>query len=199
MKLFLVTSFTCLFLINFVEGQSFHSETDITWSDSRPLTWKDFVGTIDNKSFGIALTASSIICKPYFINDSIMLWIETIFISDHSWKKRPDLDSFDLAHEQTHFNITELFSRRLRLIIDGTLKPEKYINTSDLLFKIDSSLTILSIECEKMQNLYDKETNHSMNRAEQIKWNYSICKDLERLKKWTTNSFFIRKLTIYKD
>ena len=199
MKQFLITSFIIVVISNSAKSQSFNQGADISWSSSRHLKWQDFIGTIDNKSDFLALCASSIICKPYFINDSVMLWVEAVFIRDQSWKKRTYLDSFDLTHEQTHFNISELFARKLRKIIDEEIKSAKKSFTSDLLLKIDSVFKGLSIECEEMQELYDKQTNHSINKDEQIKWNSSIWESLENLNHWTFNSFFIGNIIVYKD
>ena len=199
MKKKLIIFFVLFLFFNFAKSQSFHKETDITWSDSRPLSWKDFIGNVDNESFGLALTASSIICKPYFKNDSIMLWVESIFIPDHSWKKRTDLDSIDLSHEQNHFNLTELFTRKLRKIINEETKFVKEGHSTEFLIKIDSIFKRITKECEETQNLYDKQTNHSMNKVEQKKWNDLIWNDLDKLNGWTFNSIFIGTINVYKE
>lgn len=199
MKQFFSISLIFLIIFNYATGQTFHPDTDIEWSDARLLSWTDFTGPVDYKSTFMALTASSIICKPYFISDSMMLWVETVFSPTHSWKKRNDLDSFDLAHEQTHFNIAELYARELRKLIKEEIKLAKEGHTIDMLFKIDSGFKKLARECDDFQTLYDKQTNHSINKAEQILWNKSIWNDLEKMNEWTFKSIYIGTMLKYED
>lgn len=207
MKQFLSISFVFLIIFNSAKGQTFHPDTDLDWTDAkhlawsntRLLAWTDFAGPVDFKSTFMALTASSIICKPYFINDSIMLRVETVFIPKHSWKKRNDLDSFDLAHEQTHFNITELYARKLRKLIKEEIKLAKEGHTIDILFKMESGFKRLAKECDDFQTLYDKQTNHSINKSEQKQWNRSIWDELELLNDLTFKSIFIGNTLSIKD
>ncbi len=186
-------------LFNSAKCQPFHSRTDISWSNSRFLKWEDFTGKVDDKSDYKALTTSSIICKPYFVNDSILLWVESIFVSERSWKKKVDLDSFDLVHEQTHFNMTEIFARKLRIFINNEIKSAKNNYTTELLQKIESAFQRLSKECEEIQELYDNQTSHSINKNEQIRWNNIIWNDLKKLNDGLLNSFFIGNIIISKN
>jgi hypothetical protein len=80
-----------------------------------------------------------------------------------------------LNHEQQHLNISELFTRKLRKEI------QKYQGMDSSVWK---QVCILSDknsdECEKIQQLYDKETNHSINKEAQSRWNLWIQEQLKK-------------------
>lgn len=75
-----------------------------------------------------------------------------------------------LAHEQLHYNISELHARKLRKLISG------YANA--LGSNIRRDLRIINKRVQeshyKMQALYDKETEHSKNQEMQLIWNKKI-------------------------
>ena len=74
-----------------------------------------------------------------------------------------------LRHEQLHFDITELYARK----IDSALTsfqgcyPKQYSRA----IQIHDSLII---EWNKFQELYDKETGHSVNDSAQFQWEKKI-------------------------
>ena len=94
-------------------------EPTITWSESYKLSWQDFKGPILSNTDAVATTASGITFS-YSIkrsSDRIMGFQSNIhahFYPEKSWYKPNDADAHILAHEQFHFNITELFARKFR-------------------------------------------------------------------------------------
>jgi len=80
-----------------------------------------------------------------------------------------------LAHEQLHFDITELHARKLRYNID----------TFKFSIDIKSEMNNLQIkanqELEAMQKQYDNETNYSINVDVQKKWQIFIQGELKKL------------------
>ncbi|RYD94296.1 MAG: DUF922 domain-containing protein [Sphingobacteriales bacterium] len=79
-----------------------------------------------------------------------------------------------LAHEQGHFDITELCARRLYQELAGhqferrTFKAELTRMYNDIV-----------AQKEAMQNTYDNETDHSRNRKVQAEWMTRIEQELE--------------------
>lgn len=80
-----------------------------------------------------------------------------------------------LKHEQLHFDIVEIYSRKLRekfLVLDKMKsKLEDYISTYN---NIRNDLV-------KYQGLYDSETEHSVNKEKQKEWEIKVAKELEEL------------------
>lgn len=70
-----------------------------------------------------------------------------------------------LAHEQGHFDITEIFARRLNEALQNYQFNKKT-------FKKDIGQIYQSIvsEKEEYQKIYDSETDHSRNRKVQYDW-----------------------------
>jgi hypothetical protein len=86
----------------------------IEWTDTTLIKWDDFKSKIDTTSKCQAECVTSIKPLFYLRNDSLFCSIRTLFNTNKSWKKPVKLNnSYDLNHEQLHFDITELFSRRL--------------------------------------------------------------------------------------
>ena len=89
----------------------------IYWDANRPLTWADFRGPKPKKvkKRFVAVTYSGL--RYRFRKDSsgkIRFAIVSYFDPTKSWKKRRQPGTELLNHEQTHFNITELYARRTR-------------------------------------------------------------------------------------
>jgi len=76
-------------------------------------------------------------------------------------------DSAILIHEQYHFNIAEAIARKLRqLVIENKID----LSSHAFLQLFEQS----QAELKAMQNLYDTETNHSLNKINQALWQSKI-------------------------
>ena len=82
-------------------------------------------------------------------------------------------DDYILAHEQLHFDITELHVRKLKKQI-STLKVTKNIGSI-----LDRLLQNINNELSKMQNQYDSESKNSIDKDAQYKWEVFIAKELK--------------------
>lgn len=156
-------------------------ENKMTWQE-HPLTWNDFKGTPEagnpfdaNTNSGISYSWS---LRSSEKETDFLYSVETYFYPDLSWVK-PDKKSNDLlAHEQLHFDITELHARKLREAMKNYKLPEKE--------KIKEELKKIYRDIEysrtQMQERYDLETDHSQNVQAQQKWKNFIKSELEKLK-----------------
>ena len=82
-------------------------------------------------------------------------------------------DDYILAHEQLHFDITELHVRKLKKQISA-LKVTKNIGSI-----LDRLLHNINNELSKMQNQYDSESKNSTDKDAQYKWEVFIAKELK--------------------
>ncbi|WP_299251501.1 hypothetical protein [uncultured Lacinutrix sp.] len=157
---------------------------EFTWNENRQLKWEDFKGEPDENSNAAAVTASGITFS-YSIEKSSVHGVTGFntkafahFYPEHSWRKKDVVNSHILKHEQFHFNITELNVRYFREQIS------KLKASSKIAKQLDALLKQANIDLEKMQRLYDAESNYSINKAEQQKWVDFVNKELKRLEKY---------------
>lgn len=175
--------FVVRFLFVFVSVLAFYSferpstnlqETDsyVYWN-SRKLTWDDFSGEVPENSKFSALTHSAISLD--FVGEGISLkfTIETIFDQSKSWKKK-GVNKYVLNHEQIHFDITEYHARLLR----KDLKNHTYSSLESIGEDVRNMFEKASNAANEMQLLYDEQTNHSLNKKKQAKWNKKMKKYL---------------------
>ena len=106
---------------------------------------------------------------------SVMITSATSFIADRSWGLHKT--DYILSHEQGHFDLAELFARKLHKEMSNYTFNKKSFQ-KDLKKIYDSIMK----ERESTQNQYDKETNHSINKEKQAEWLKKISRMLEELK-----------------
>ncbi|QHI38833.1 hypothetical protein IMCC3317_42330 [Kordia antarctica] len=162
----------CVFL--FVQD-----EESIAWTQNQKLHWGNFEGEPKPNTGAVAITASGITygfsSKTFSDSDKIEYTtdVEAQFYPDRSWYLKERVNDTILKHEQLHFDITELHARKLRKRIKN-VKTTK--NIQQVISKIYDEV---SAELNKMQNDYDKGSEHSINYEGQVKWQKLIAKELQ--------------------
>ena len=153
-------------------------EEGIPWSTDRRLTWEDFKGKIPPAADPAATTASGISYKysANLIHHEVHLDFEVgaFFYPNESWYKPSVCDDLVLSHEQLHFDITELFARKMRDKLNRTSFSD---NVKAEIRKIYKDILV---ELKDYQELYDWETNFSRNKEKQLEWNKKIAAALEK-------------------
>ncbi|MCK0161981.1 DUF922 domain-containing protein [Allomuricauda sp. F6463D] len=165
----------CILFSGFL-GYTQEIEEGVLWEKSKRLTWADFKGKVPPAAESAAITASGISYSysANLLHHEVHLDFEVnaYFYPNESWY-RPELCNDNiLAHEQLHFDITELFARKMR---------EKLRRTSfsdDVKSEVRKIYKDILVELQKYQEQYDWETNFSRNREKQIEWNYKIAESL---------------------
>jgi Bacterial protein of unknown function (DUF922) len=81
-----------------------------------------------------------------------------------------------LKHEQGHFDISEIWARRLNKKLQGLCGRGKTVKEAedDLKKEVDKLFDEHFKDLDKMQKDYDKETEGSRNDAKQTEWNKKI-------------------------
>lgn len=146
----------------------------IDWSATRKLTWNDFLGRPDHSNNNAALTSSNINFSFGYGSAGFRYSISCRFDKRKSWVRlRTD---YVLAHEQGHFDIAEIYARKL----NKALKEYRYREAT-----VSRDLNILYDrlvkEHHEMQARYDRETNHSRNKTQQALWLKKIASQLKQL------------------
>lgn len=143
---------------------------------NKALTWDDFKGRVDRGSKFAANTTSGFNYNASMVGDSMRIILPAIFNPRESWVKKKQKSAYLLKHEQVHFDITELYVRKMRKEILSKNYTLKKFNKS-----VSKILKKYSRETNSFQNSYDKETKHSVNKDAQAKWNALIEKELMKL------------------
>ncbi len=145
----------------------------ILWG--KKLKWADFQGEIPKNSKFDALTHSAISLNFDGANITLNFDIQTVFSPVDSWKK-VGVNEYILKHEQLHFDITEYHSRLLR----KKLKNHRFKNFAAVEKDIMRIFNESSAAANAMQVKYDEETDHSINKKKQAKWNTKVKKLLSK-------------------
>lgn len=166
------------FVFLFIPIFSFSQESDeelVYWTNAKKLNWNDYKGKVDPASTAAASTATYLGIE-YIFNKNVLTYkITCSFSKDKSWGRHKS--DHILAHEQGHFDIAEVFARKLNMKMKGYQFDKNSFKTD--LKKIYQDIID---EKERTQNEYDEETNHSINKEKQTEWLKKIDKMLEEYK-----------------
>jgi len=168
-----------VFLVIAVFGHFDTQEYDtIAWTADNKLTWSDFKGETPNNARAAAITASGISYQfsTKGTKDKIELdyKISTFFYPNKSWYQPSLCDSLILGHEQLHFDISELYARKMRMRLESTTFTQNVKAEVKVIYK-----EILA-ELDDFQNLYDDQTNFSRDLEQQLNWNSKIVEALSK-------------------
>jgi hypothetical protein len=170
-----------LLLGNLAFSQSNKCADCIPWNENRKLEWSDFKGKPKKASPNEALTDSGMSIELKCDGTSAEAVIKCFFSPSKSWTKSTDSD-YLLAHEQLHFDITELFVRKLRQKLD------KHKGDCEALSKnIDAYYNSNYREFVAYQDRYDSESKHSLNKEKQAYWEAKIQRELDELKAYSSS------------
>lgn len=142
---------------------SAQDEELVHWASDRKLSWQDYKGKADRSTGAAASTATYLGIDYNFSPKGLTYSITCSFSRNRSWGIHRT--EYILSHEQGHFDIAEIFARKLNWRI-STYRINKTTCKQDLK-KIYEEIVG---EKEAMQDAYDKETNHSIDKERQTEW-----------------------------
>ena len=149
-----------------------HLDDQIIWNKARKLTWNDFKGEAPSDTPVAALTASGISYSFSSVQRGDEMEINYIvtanFYPSRSWYQPKYASSNVLAHEQLHFDITELFARKFRQRLDATRF------TKNIKAEVREIFKQINQELSEYQDRYDLETNSSRLRDRQRIWQLKV-------------------------
>lgn len=149
----------------------------ITWKPDQKLTWDDYKGKPDPGSDAAASTTTYLSIEYNIGERGFGYKIRSRFSKTRSWGLHKTM--YILSHEQGHFDIAEVFARKLhRLMKAYTFNRAGYKTELKKIYE-----GILE-EKEAMQDAYDRETRHSINKEKQAEWLEKIRKLLEEYEEY---------------
>lgn len=150
----------------------------LRWSTAHRLTWSDYHGSPDPQSDAAASTTTYLGVDYHFTSNGFSYKIDSRFSKTRSWGLYQT--EYILSHEQGHFDIAEVFARKLHKKMSEYQFDRK--NYQKDLKKIYEDIIE---EKEETQNNYDKETRHSINKQKQYEWLEKIDQMLEEYQDWS--------------
>lgn len=162
-------------------------EKEFTWHKDRKLVWDDFRGGVPKHASDI--TAATISCEIGFEtstisseHDDLQIHVYNKFSKSDSWSRREDQNDEVLRHEQGHFDLCELYTRKLR---------ERLSNSS---FNVHNMKTVLQniyqevlTEYRNTQDRYEAETHHGVDLRQQHKWLQFLDEQLNVTQRWVSS------------
>ncbi|MUP46242.1 DUF922 domain-containing protein [Gramella sp. BOM4] len=173
------TPLVFLFILN-LSLQAQEKDERIFWAEDRPLTWSDFKAEAEadhdfaastNSGISLGWNYSTASGKPVFEYE-----VQAYFDPNRSWVQE-DIDESDelLAHEQAHFDISEIHARKFRRALS---EYEIGRNIRQDMKRLTSKF---EAERKSMQQAFDRETGHSENAEAEKRWQKFIASELAKL------------------
>ena len=135
----------------------------IPWVYERMLSWEDFQGAPKRGTDAVATTNTSLGLAYQIVDGELKYQITCSFSKKKSWGSMKT--DYILAHEQAHFDITELYARALHKALS-----EYSFNRKTYQQDISNIYQTVVKEKEAFQEAYDGETDHSRRKRAQVEW-----------------------------
>jgi hypothetical protein len=165
----------CFILAIALKGNC-QEENATQWDPEHRLRWSDFKKPPPKDSPVAAVTASGIAYRFSAIESrgkmEVDCIIDALFYPESSWYRPETANEIILSHEQLHFDISELFARKMRARI------ESYSFSSNVKTEMNRIYEQILKEMRAFQKSYDEDTNFSREVEKQMEWNKRISKEL---------------------
>jgi hypothetical protein len=162
----------------FLTAIAAHAQS-IPWQQHQPLTWNDFKGRPRrNTGEPSAVTDTGFRAQLECRADALDIRVAAEFYPNSSWVKIPRKSIELLHHEQGHFDLTELYARKMRKAIrDSKLGCEAEAAGKKILAQLDR-------EWEKAEKQYDAATSDGTDPVQQKEASEKIAQELAELSRF---------------
>lgn len=155
----------------------------LRWSSGYKLRWEDFQGNPNTDSPEDLVCATRTMLGLNFAckGKAFSSVVHCYFDRSRSWRRGFPEDKL-LKHEQLHFDLSELFTRKLRQELRNITVVDSNIEAV-----VNGIEQRMNKACIAQQQLYDTETNHARNQAEQKRWEELIGNELRGLEHYSSD------------
>jgi hypothetical protein len=144
----------------------------IPWVNERKLNWDDYHCPPVTNTDAVASTSTALGIAYQVVNGKLVYHITCGFSKIKSWGLLKT--DYILAHEQAHFDITEIYARKLYEALQNyEFNRKSYKNDINAIYQD------IVKQKEDLQELYDGETDHSRNHKKQYQWLDKVGKMLQ--------------------
>lgn len=155
---------------------SFVPNDKVYWHDDSRLSWSDFRGRPVHSSPHGAMSSVGVDLNYVQRGDQVSISIQAFFIRRSSWVKADTKTDEALNHEQGHFDIAEIYARKLRKEVG-----EMGGRGTTLVKRAHRAHEAITRALHACQEKYDTETKHHLDRSQQQIWNDWIAQQLQSL------------------
>lgn len=162
----------------------------IPWEADRLISWSDFRGppppdaALRSEAAAIHMTIAwhatytvTTQDRVHWIGRIASVTVTNTMDPTRSWVVPGKASAHLLQHEQTHFDLNEVYRRRIEILLQG-IPACAGSDQNDAVRRLDTQLhAIAEAELQTlqaMQSLYDAETAHGIDRTEQTRWEEKI-------------------------
>lgn len=185
-RLFLALS-TLLFCVSFVLVAAEVGSVHIDWDPFVPVSWDLFQGTppVDATrrteaaaihmtiSWRASYSVSSSNGGTSWLGQVAQISVTNTMEPASSWVVPSKADNAVLNHEQLHFDLNEVYRRKLECLLLGTSAcagATQQAAVDQLYAALHQTASAVLAKVSEMQALYDAQTSHSTNASEQARW-----------------------------
>ncbi len=153
------------------------------WAEHKRLSWDDFRGDIKATRDEVAAATHCGIgfkTNASISGDKPEIVVYNLFYTTQSWVKPDAKLPGILEHEQGHFDLCEIYTRKLRERLEKFDLPagKPALNEADLKLALINIYNEVSNEYEARQDAYEQETTHGTNISAQKRWQEMIAHEL---------------------
>ncbi|MBO2031806.1 DUF922 domain-containing protein [Siccationidurans ginsengisoli] len=149
----------------------------IRWSATRPLTVADFKGRPRPNQGHAALTSANINTGATCRGNIFAGTAQASFDPASSWVREPrTITPALLRHEQLHFDIAEVYARRLRQQLAAMHTTCDRLGTT-----FDRISQAAYAAWQEAEDAYDRDTNHGLQHERQAQWEVQVRQQLQEL------------------
>jgi hypothetical protein len=145
------------------------STEKLVWDQKKRLAWHDFRKDKVLAQTEAAESWTGIEFSGNCENGEFTFEVDAIFHRDSSWVVPGRWNERLLDHEQGHFDLAELYARKLSQALRNLESPCENMELTRGL--IQNILQLNQQQLEQEQRRYDIETRHGTNRKRQESWN----------------------------
>ena len=162
-----------LFINDYTQNRD---DDTVFYNVDRPLKWDDFRGKPQSGRFSASVFPGfSWEAKSEVVEGYIHFHIQTkvYMLKSSSWVREGSKTAYGLNHEQRHFDIVKLVVERFKRKLLGM-----EFSTEDHDSMLGYYYVEVYREMNRLQDEYDRETQHGLNKTMQEKWNRRIDEEL---------------------
>lgn len=169
----------CIALLGF---SSEMEEEKLSWNENRKLVWTDFKGVPEGAIDYVASTNSGVSFSFSYRERNGMAEISYTVVSNFypqlSWFRPGKVNDYVLQHEQTHFDISEVHARKLRMLLAEIPHNREFKDAAGLVYEQ------MEEERRAMQERYDLESDHSNIETAELRWRAYVLEQLKAYERW---------------
>jgi hypothetical protein len=159
-------------------------EKEFSWSPDRKLTWADFGGRVykphgEEDAVAVTYCGFGFETNTVTISNKVQILVHNSFRKDISWAMPSERTPEVLEHEQGHFDLCEIYTRKLRERFN-----DLHVTVYNLNTVLADAYKEISNEYKARQDEYETETQNGQDRVQQKRWERIIRRELAETGEW---------------